>query len=319
MIKAGGLLQPLLNAMEKQLLTYPVMHCDETVVQILKEPDKPPTSKSYMWVRVGGPPTQPIRLFHYAPSRSGSVVSDLLDGYQGYLQTDDYAGYNAVAATKGVIQLGCWAHARRKFIEAQKVTTSKTKSKTKNTNKVSKVDMAISLIAKLYAIEKPLKEADAETRHQIRQQQAVPQLQKIRAWLDKTLHTTLPKGLLPQGTLSVPFGAIHLVGKAVSYLDKNWQKLTVYTQDGRLSIDNNPAENAIRPFVIGRKNWLFSASVNGAKASANIYSLIETAKANQLEPYQYLRHLFTELPNATTIDHIEALLPWNVNLQDGVC
>jgi len=298
MIKSGDLLQPLLNAMETKLLTYPVMHCDETVVQILKEPDKPATSKSYMWVRVGGPSTQPIRLFHYAPSRSGSVVSELLEGYQGYLQTDDYAGYNAVAAKIGVTQLGCWAHARRKFIDAQKATRSKTK------NKVSKADMAISLIAKLYAIEKTIKESDAETRHQIRQQQAVPQLQKIRSWLDKTLHSTLPKGLL---------------GKAVSYLDKNWQKLTIYTQDGRLSIDNNPAENAIRPFVIGRKNWLFSASVKGAKASANIYSLIETAKANQLEPYQYLRHIFAELPSATTVDHIEALLPWNVSLQDGVC
>jgi len=301
MIKSGELLQPLLNVMEAQLLTHPVMHCDETVVQILKEPDKSATSQSYMWVRVGGPPTQPIRLFHYAPSRSGSVVSELLEGYQGYLQTDDYAGYNAVAATKGVTQLGCWAHARRKFIEAQKVTKT---SKTKKMNNVSKADMAISLIAKLYAIEKTIKEADVKTRHQIRLQQAVPQLQKIRTWLDKTLHSTLPKGLL---------------GKAVSYLDKNWHKLNVYTQDGRLSIDNNPAENAIRPFVIGRKNWLFSASINGANASANIYSLIETAKANQLEPYQYLRHVFAELPKATTADQIEALLPWNVNLQGGVC
>jgi len=300
MIKAGDLLQPLLNVMEKQLINHSVMHCDETVVQILKEPDKPATSKSYMWVRVGGPPTQPIRLFHYAPSRSGSVASELLEGYQGYLQTDDYAGYNAVAANKGITQLGCWAHARRKFIDAQKATAGKTK----NTNKVSKADMAISLIAKLYAIEKITKEADADTRHQIRQQQAVPQLQKIRTWLDKTLHSTLPKGLL---------------GKAVSYLDKNWHKLTVYTQDGRLAIDNNAAENAIRPFVIGRKNWLFSASVNGAKASANIYSLIETAKANHQEPYQYLHHLFTELPKVTTTDQIEALLPWNVKLQDGVC
>ncbi len=301
MIKSGDLLQPLLNAMETQLLTFPVIHCDETVVQILKEPDKSATSKSYMWVRVGGPSTQPIRLFHYAPSRSGSVVSELLEGYQGYLQTDDYAGYNAVAANKGVTQLGCWAHARRKFIEAQKVTKT---SKTKKMNNVSKADMAISLIAKLYAIEKTIKDADAETRHKIRQQQAIPQLQKIRSWLDKTLHSTLPKGLL---------------GKAVSYLDKNWHKLNVYTQDGRLAIDNNAAENATRPFVIGRKNWLFSASVNGAKASANIYSMIETAKANQLEPYQYLRHIFAELPKATTADQIEALLPWNINLQGGVC
>jgi transposase len=297
MIKAGELLEPLLKVMETQLLTYPVMHCDETVVQILKEPDKLASSKSYMWVRVGGPPTQPIRLFHYAPSRSGEVVSELLEGYQGYLQTDDYAGYNAVAANKGVTQLGCWAHARRKFIDAQKATAGKIK-------RTGKADMAVSLIAKLYAIEKTIKAADTETRHRIRQQQAVPQLQKIRDWMDKTLHSTLPKGLL---------------GKAVSYLDKNWHKLTVYTQDGRLAIDNNAAENAIRPFVIGRKNWLFSASVNGAKASANIYSLIETAKANQQEPSQYLRHIFTELPKAITDEEIEALLPWNVKLQGGVC
>jgi hypothetical protein len=156
MIKAGELLQPLLTVLEKQLLTYPVTHCDETVVQLLKEPDKQATSNSYMWVRVGGPPTQPIRLFHYAPSRSGSVVSGLLESYQGYLQTDDYAGYNAVTATKGVTQLGCWAHARRKFIEVQKTTVGKTKNAIKPRNIVSKADMAVSLIAKLYAIEKSI-------------------------------------------------------------------------------------------------------------------------------------------------------------------
>lgn len=128
-------------------------------------------------------------------------------------------------------------------------------------------------------------------------------LQKIRDWLDNTLHNTLPKGLL---------------GKALAYLDKNWSKLTVYVEDGRLSIDNNPAENAIRPFVVGGKNWLFSASVPGAKASANLYSLIETAKANGLDPYNYLRQVFTALPQAQTVDAIEALLPWNVDLQGGV-
>ena len=131
----------------------------------------------------------------------------------------------------------------------------------------------------------------------MRQQKAVPQLQKIRHWLDKTLHTTLPKGLL---------------GKALAYLEKNWTKLTIYTEDGRLSIDNNAAENAIRPFVIGRKNWLFSASVPGAKASANLYSLIETAKANGLEPYAYLRQVFKELPRAESINEMESLLPWNI-------
>lgn len=296
MIKAGRLLQPILNLLEEQLLAYPVMHCDETTVQILKEPDKRATSKSYMWVRVGGPPTQPIRLFHYADSRGGAVASNLLEGYQGYLQTDDYAGYNAVAAGSAITQLGCWAHARRKFVEAQRATGDKSR-------KAGKAEMAISLIGKLYAIEKNIKELKPEVKYQVRQQEAVPQLQKIRAWLDNSLHSTLPKGLL---------------GKALSYLDKNWSKLIVYTQDGRLSIDNNVAENAIRPFVIGRKNWLFSASVPGAQASANLYGLIETAKANRQEPYAYLRHVFTELPKAANIEQIEALLPWNVNLQDGV-
>ena len=293
MIKSGHLVQPLIDVLEIHLLRYPVMHCDETTVQVLKEPDKLPSSKSYMWVRVGGPPTQSVRLFNYARNRSGDVACELLRDYQGYVQTDDYAGYNAACLSSSITQLGCWAHARRKFIEAQKASSPK----------AGKADMAVSLIAKLYAVEKLAKGKSAEDIYTLRQENAVPQLEKIRQWLDATLHQTLPKGLL---------------GKALSYLDKNWQKLTVYTQDGRLSIDNNPAENAIRPFVIGRKNWLFSASMDGAKASANLYSLIETAKANGLEPYAYLRKVFTDLPSAQGEADMTALLPWNVELQDGV-
>ncbi|MEE8057883.1 MAG: IS66 family transposase [Pseudomonadales bacterium] len=291
MIKSGDLIQPLLNLLEDSLLAYPVMHCDETGLQVLKEPDKTALQKSYMWVRVGGPPTQPVRLFHYADSRRGEVVSNLLAGYQGYLQTDDYAGYNAVCAEKDITQLGCWAHARRKFIEAQKANAGENK-------KAGKADMAVSLIRQLYVIEKKIKDEAPENKYTIRQQESVPQLKKIRTWLDKSLHSTLPKGLL---------------GKAMAYLDKNWNKLTVYTGDGRLCIDNNPAENAIRPFVIGRKNWLFSASVQGAKSSANLYSLIETAKANGLEPYAYLKYVFKELPAAQSVEAIEALLPWNLS------
>ena len=295
MIKAGELIQPLINLLEDRQREYPVLHCDETTVQVLKEPDKPAQSQSYMWVRVGGPPTQAIKLFNYASSRSGDVARQLLDGYQGYVQTDDYAGYNGACNTNNITQLGCWAHARRKFVEAQKAN-----SKLKKTGKA---DMAVNMIAKLYAIEKKAKSLTQEERCQLRKQESVPQLQKIKEWMDKTLHITLPKGLL---------------GKALNYLHNNWEKLTVYTTDGRLSIDNNPAENAIRPFVIGRKNWMFSATVQGAKASANLYSLIETAKANNLEPYQYLKQIFTTLPTAESVEDIEALLPWNINLQDGV-
>lgn len=296
MVKSGELIQPLLNLLEDTMLAYPILHCDETSVQVLKEPDKAPTSKSYMWVRVSGPPTQPVRLFHYADSRRGEVASTLLAGYEGYLQTDDYAGYNSAGENRGIIQLGCWAHARRKFIEAQKASAGKNK-------KAGKADMAVSLIGKLYAIEKKIKNESVEASHQIRQQESVPQLQKIRTWLDKAILGALPKSLL---------------GKAIAYLDKNWSKLTIYVKDGRLNIDNNPAENAMRPFVIGRKNWLFSATVPDAKSSANLYSLIETAKANQLDPYKYLRHIFTELPKSETVNQIEALLPWNVELQDVV-
>lgn len=125
MIKAGELVQPLLNMMEDRLLDYPVVQCDETTMQVLNEPDKKAQSKSYMWVRVGGPPTQPIRLLHYADSRRGNVANQLLQGYQGYLQTDDYGGYNGVSRDPDIVHLGCWAHARRKFIDAQKATSGK--------------------------------------------------------------------------------------------------------------------------------------------------------------------------------------------------
>ena len=293
MIKSGELIQPLINLLEDKLLSYPAMHCDETTLQVLNEPDKQASQKSYMWVRVGGPPAQPIRLFQYADSRRGEVASTLLAGFEGYLQTDDYAGYNTACTENTITQLGCWAHARRKFIDAQKASSGKTK-------KTGKADVAINLISKLYAVEKRIKALSPEEKYSTRQNEAIPILTAIRQWLDKTLHSTLPKGLL---------------GKALSYLEKNWTKLTVYTEDGHLSIDNNPAENAIRPFVIGRKNWLFSATVRGANSCANLYGLIETAKANGLDPYTYLRHVFKELPKATGVDDVEALLPWNMNTQ----
>ena len=295
MIKAGELIQPLINLLQDRLFDYPVLHCDETTVQVLKEPGKEARSQSYMWVRVGGPPTQPIKLFHYADSRSGDVARHLLASYRGYVQTDDYAGYHGACSDDNITQLGCWAHARRKFVEAHKVHAKQ--------KKAGKADVAISMIAKLYAIEKRGLAYDADERYRLRQAQSIPQLDSLREWLDKTRHTALPKGLL---------------GKALAYLDKNWEKLTVYTQDGRLSIDNNLAENAIRPFVVGRKNWLFSATVSGAKSSANLYGLIETAKANKLDPYAYLRNVFTDLPRASTVDELERLLPWKVDFQDGV-
>ncbi|MFC4876721.1 IS66 family transposase [Microbulbifer halophilus] len=299
-IRCSQLVQPLLNLLEDRLRDGPIIQCDETPVQVLKEPDKPPESQSYMWVRLGGLSDESVVLYDYYASRSGEVAGTLLSGFNGYLQTDDYAGYHAVGAEKGIIHLGCWAHARRKFIEAQKVADSKNKkSKGKDKNKKnrpSKADIALNYIGHLYGIERKCKHLSPEERYQLRQAKSLPVLNKLRSWLDKNLPGALPKTAL---------------GKALFYLQKNWEKLCVYTEDGRLNIDNNGAENAIRPFVIGRKNWLFSDTTNGAKASAALYSLIETAKANDLEPYDYLRRVYAELPQANTVEAIEALLPWN--------
>ncbi|XP_014680377.1 PREDICTED: uncharacterized protein y4jD-like [Priapulus caudatus] len=294
MIKGAQLLQPLYNLLNDHLLDSGYVHMDETRVQVLKEPDKLARSLSYMWVRRTGDPNlgdprQTVVLFDYRASRSASVVDELLGDYQGYLQTDDYVGYHKTGLREGITHLGCMAHARRKFIEAQKVAPSAK-------GKVSKADMAVSLIKGLYQIESVIKDENPNQRMLVRQEKSVPQLAKLRKWLDKSLIHTPPKSK---------------AGAAMAYLHKNWAKLAAYTKDGRLNIDNNPVENAIRPFAIGRKNWMFSNSQEGAKASAMLYSIIETAKANGLEPYAYLKLLFTKLPSCETVEDVEELLPWN--------
>lgn len=286
-IQCGEHLQPLLNLMRDKLLDYPVLHCDETRVQVLKEPNREPSSQSWMWVQTGGPPDKPVILFDYETSRAQEVPLRLLEGYRGYLMTDDYASYNAVAAQAGVERLACWAHARRKFVEAQKVQPK---------GKTGRADMALNLINKLYGIERDLKQASDEQRHQGRQQESLLLLNQLKAWLDKTQPHIASKTAL---------------GDAVNYLAKNWNRLVRYIEAGHLPIDNNRAENAIRPFVIGRKNWLFSDTPKGATASAQIYSLVETAKANGQEPYAYLRHILERLPQVNGLESYEALLPWN--------
>lgn len=259
MVKTAELCQPLYNLLQDHLLDSGYVHMDETPVQVLNESDKSAETKSYMWVRKSGDQSRPVVLFDYAPNRKAQTAIDLLPEFTGYLQTDDYAGYHAIGKTKGVTHLGCWAHARRKFMDAKKVLPK---------NKTGKADMAINLIQKLYRIEQKIKNQPPDKRLEVRQTHSLSVLTQLKTWLDNSLNNTVPKCKL---------------GEAFGYLAKNWEKLVVYSTDGRLNIDNNPVENAIRPFAIGRKNWLFSKSVKGAKASAMLYSLIETAKANQLE------------------------------------
>jgi transposase len=287
MVKCGELIQPLMNLIHERIIEQQILHMDETRVQVLNEPDKPAQSQSYMWVLRSTQP-HPAILFHYAPSRGGDIATALLDGYRGALMVDGFSGYNGVCSNSNVTRLGCWAHARRKFIEAQKV---------QGKNRTGKCDQALAWIQQPYRIEHTASDRNPEERLLLRQTQSRLIIDKIRKWLEKSVVNTPPQTA---------------IGKALDYLHNQWPHLIRYLEDGNYPIDNNAAENAIRPFVIGRKNWLFSASQSGAKASANLYSLITTAKANGLEPHAYLKKVFIDLPNAQTIEHVEALLPWNV-------
>lgn len=286
MVRCGELTQPLINMVHETVLRQPIIHMDETSLQVLNELGKTPQANSYMWLIASGN-EQPARLFHYAPTRAAQVPQDCLDKTVSALMVDGYEGYQAACNDYTITRLGCWAHARRKFVDAKKLQPK---------GKTGKADQAIAFIQKLYRIEQDIKDSPPDERLRIRQQQANPILDTIQHWLEKSLPNVPPKTAL---------------GKALHYLHQQWPRLIGYVENGAYPIDNNLAENAIRPFVIGRKNWLFSTSQAGAKASANLYSLIETAKANGLNPYDYLKYVFKELPNAHSVEDIENLLPWN--------
>jgi len=302
MVKCGKLVQPLINLLQDQLRERSVVHMDETTLQVLKEPDKLPQSKSYLWLmasfadrtsvmsasRSGSVTQQPITLFHYDPGRSQQVPIDLLDATINTLMVDGYEWYQKACDDYGIKRLGCWAHARRKFMDAKKIQPK---------GKTGKADQALAFIQRLYAIEKHIKDMAPDQRYRVRQQEAKPIIQQIKTWLDKSLLHVPPKTAL---------------GKALTYLHNQWERLIGYLDDGAYPIDNNLAENAIRPFAVGRKNWLFANSQAGAKASANLYSLIQTAKANDLNPYEYLKQIFLTLPNANSVEDVEKLLPWNL-------
>jgi len=285
MIKVGELLAPVLNLMSDDLLEGGYVHADETKVQVLDEPGKLATSKSYMWVRGRKyPGAPPIIIFEYDPSRAGCVADRMFVNYKGYLQIDGYAGYNGVCKQPDVIRCGCMAHVRRKFFEALKASK-------KGKGLASE---AIDIIRKLYDIEKTIKDKSIEERYEARQTQSKPVMLEFRSWLDDSLGKVPPESTL---------------GKALQYANNEWSHLMRYIEDGRLSIDNNFVENAIRPFVIGRKNWLFSNSVAGANASAAIYSVMISAKQNGHNEYAYFRYLLEKLPSAEKLEDIESLLP----------
>ena len=298
MIRMGEHVQPLINLLRDELLSTAYLQMDETRVQVLKEPGKTAESLSYLWAQrsVEG---RPIVLFDYDPTRSNEVPKRLLAGFTGALHTDGYAGYDAFAREAHVTRLYCFAHARRRFVDAIKALgLNPKKLPAKPPDKARRTLKGLRFIRHLYDIERRIADQPPDERYRIRQAESAAVLGNLRQWLDKTITVVLPNTAL---------------GKALAYLDKHWHGLTRYIDDGRFKIDTNLVENAIRPFCVGRRNWMFSDSVDGAKASANLYSLIETAKANAIEPYAYLRYVFTELPKATTVEHIEALLPYRLD------
>jgi len=281
---------PLLNLLHEVLLDGNYVCIDETPVQVLKEPGRSPRTKSYMWVFRRGDPDRPVIIYQYHPTRGGDVAREFLGDFTGYVQTDGYSGYNFLDTSEEVRHIGCLAHVRRKFNDTVKAQGKKRKS--------GAADVALSYINRLYRLERQYRkqQLSAEETYRQRQEYAKPIVDDFHQWLLKQSARTLPKGLL---------------GKAITYALNQWEKVKGYIEAGNLAPDNNLTENCIRPFAVGRKNWMFAGTPKGAEASAALYSLIETAKANGIEPYSYLRYIFENLPRATTLQDYEAMLPWN--------
>ncbi|WP_420480839.1 IS66 family transposase [Burkholderia latens] len=294
-IRLGVAVQPLINLMRDILLDSDIQYGDETTVQVLKEPGRAAQAKSFVWVQMNGT-GPPVRLFGYSPTRGTAQAAELYAGVRpgAVLMTDGYAPYDEIARVNQLVHLGCWAHARRYFVEAEAVLPKEKRAG-------SLPGQFVALIGELFAIEARAKDATDAARYDLRQRDSRPVLVRIGVLLLDNVHAVLPQGKL---------------GQALHYLQGQWPKLIRYVESGAWPMSNNACENAIRPFVVGRKAWLFADTVRGAKASMNLYSLIETCRANGVEPYAYLKTLFTALPHAQTADDYESLLPWQLSTLD---
>lgn len=293
MIKVWEGCRGLLNLMHSDLIASPVLYCDETRVQVLKELNRLAEQHSYMWV-LARPGESPIILFRYHERRNSEAALDLLEGFCGTLITDGYKVYDSISKKLQYTLAGCMAHCRRKFFLAEKLAKKSAKAKERIL-----ASEAMAYIQALYRLERQFKALDDDSRRKRRVVESQAILDQFHEWL------------LNQENHVVPSSP---TGKAISYAVSQWKKLSVFVNNGAVNIDNNYVEGKIKAFVIGRKNWLFASSPAGADASAALYSLIETAKANGLCANTYLTHLFKELPYATLHEHLQSLLPYNVKL-----
>ena len=283
-LKSALLCEPLISQLQKNIVSSDYAQVDETRVQVLNESGRDNHTKSYMWVYRGGG-GQPSIVYEYQETRGGYHAQEFLKGFKGYLQSDAFSGYNWVNDADGIIHVGCHAHARRPFAEL-----------TKTHHTTGLAHDAIKFYRKLYAVEAQARDnqLSAQARYDLRREKSVPILDAFKKWLDHHLHKTSEQGA---------------IGKAIRYCIAHWVELNNYLLDGRVEIDNNLIENAIRPFALGRKNWLFSGSPAGAKAGAIFYSLIETCKANNIEPYKYLCAMLSCIRDCVTEDDYRKLLP----------
>ena len=286
-------LMPIVDLLHKKLLKEKYLHADETRIQVMNEQGRKNTTDSFMWVygTYDGSKT-PIRIFEYQPTRSGDHPQNFLKGFEGYLHTDAYTGYNKVPE---ITRCFCWSHLRRYFVDAL--------PKDIKSPEATLPSIAIDYCNKLFKIEKELASLEPEKRRMKRLEQEKPVLDAFWSWVDENAHLCLPKSKLY---------------KAFNYAINQKEGLMNFLKDGNCSVSNNLAENSIRPFTIGRRNWLFSASPKGADASAAVYSIIETAKANELNPYEYLKYIFKNLPGVQFGQHpefLEDFLPWDPEVQ----
>ena len=279
----------IVHRLKLELLKQRYLHIDETHVQVLKEPGRKNTSDSYMWVYCSiRDAVNPIRYFEYQPGRSGKYPEAFLREYEGYIHTDAYSGYNAVSGVKRCL---CYTHLRRAFVDAL--------PKDIPNSEASKPAEAILRLNQLFNIESELEALPPDQKKKERLIREKPLLEAFWSWAEKSAIGELPKSKL---------------SKAFHYALNNREGFWNYLEDGNCSISNSLAENCIRPFVIGRKNWLFSGSPKGAEVSAGIYTLVETAKANGLAPMKYIKYILSDMPGSAFLEHPEYLddyLPWN--------
>ena len=282
MIQVGEKITPLITLLREELLKSSYLHMDETTVQVLKEDEKKAETKSYMWIQARSGP-RPIIIFYYAKNRSANHATELLEDYYGALQVDGYDGYAPIIKKNHIKRLGCWAHTRRKFFDAFKSSGGKSIGK-----------QGLVFIKKIYEIEAKIKNSSLENCFYVRLTQSIPIAHEFETWFKEQIPKVSPDSL---------------AGQALKYVRNEWSYLINCFSSGEYKIDNNYIESHIRPFTIGRKNWMFSVRPEGATASANIYSLVETAKANDLDPFDYLNLVFTKLPTAATEKDFLELLP----------